>query len=167
MQPVTSEAEAVRRPDAVSRKVAFDTTDAVVQAMYAAICFELGQRPNYDLQAKIFMPGVRMVRVTDRGVFAFDSASYRQDLEAMISSGELRSFYEHELWRDTWEFGDIAHITSAYRMFDGREGCETGGGINCIQMFRREGRWWISAMLWRRDGEDLEVPVSAKALRGR
>jgi len=165
MQESTFDVDAVQATTA--RKIPFATTDAVIQALYAAICFELGHRPDWEVHTKLFIPSARLVRVTDRGVFAFDCASYKQDLESMISSGDLRSFYEHELWRDTWEFGDIAHITSAYRTFESREGCETGGGINCIQLLRREGRWWISAMLWRRDGEDLEVPVSARALRGR
>ena len=49
----------------------------------------------------VFAPNARLVRVTDEGVFEFDPESYRANLEAMIDSGAMTSFWEEETWRET------------------------------------------------------------------
>ena len=128
-----------------------DDLDSVIAEMYDQVCFEKGQRPDWKRQAEIFAPGARMVRINDSGVFEFDQESYRVNFEAMIDSGEMPSFWEGELWRETRQFGDMAHVLSAYETRRSRGGEVMNRGVNSIQLFRRDGRWWISAMIWRRD----------------
>src|ERR1051326_2385562 len=113
------------------------TLDEVIAAMYASFSFEEGERPNWALQKEIFAPGARLVRVNDDGVFEFDPASFRENLEQMIDSGAMSSFSEREVWRDVKEFGDIAHVLSEYETPLFR-------AVKSIQLFRRDGRWWIS-----------------------
>lgn len=125
--------------------------------MYDSICFERGERPDWQRQCELFAPGARMVRVTDEGVFEFDLESYRRNLDAMIDSGALPSFWEAEIWRETHLFGEVAHVLSAYETRSTREGDLINRGVNSIQLFQRDGRWWISAMLWRRDGKSVKI----------
>jgi hypothetical protein len=132
--------------------------DAIIAEMYDTVCFEGGQRPDWNRQAAIFAPGARMVRINDWGVFEFDMASYKNNFEAMIDSGEMPSFWEGELWRETREFGDMAHVLSAYETRRTRKGEVINRGVNSIQLFKRDGRWWISAMIWRREGRNVRVP---------
>jgi hypothetical protein len=132
--------------------------ETVVTELYASICFEEGERPDWSRSMAIFAPGARMVRVTDEGVFEFDERSYRADIDERIDSGEMTSFWEGELWREAKEFGDIAHVLSAYETRRSRDGEVLNRGINSIQLFRRDGRWWVSAMLWRREGRGLRIP---------
>lgn len=120
------------------------TLDETIAAMYASFSFEEGMRPNWALQAEIFAPGARLVRVNDDGVFEFDLASFRKNLEGMIDSGAMTSFSEREVWHEVQEFGDVAHVLSEYETPLFR-------AVKSIQLFRRDGRWWISAMIWRRD----------------
>jgi hypothetical protein len=134
--------------------------DAVITEMYASICFEEGQRPDWLRQTTIFAPGARMVRVTDEGVFEFDLESYRVNLEAMIDSGAMPSFWEVEIWRETRQFGEVAHVLSAYETRRSQEGEVVNRGVNSIQLFRRGDQWWISAMLWRREGASVRIPDS-------
>lgn len=122
------------------------TLDEVIAALYASFSFEERKRPNYELQREIFAPGARLVRVNDEGVFEFDLASFRENLEHMIDSGAMTSFWEKEVWREVQEFGDVAHVLSEYETPLFR-------AVKSIQLFRRDGRWWISAMIWRRDRE--------------
>jgi hypothetical protein len=35
--------------------------------------------------------------------------------------------------------------------------------VNSIQLFRRDGHWWISAMIWRRDGATVRIPLHGVA----
>jgi hypothetical protein len=129
----------------------------VVNAMYESVCFEAGERPDWSRNEEIFARDARMVRITDGGVFEFDNHTYRENLEAMIDSDALACFWEAELWRETRQFGEMAHVLSAYESRAGREGAFLGRGVNSIQLYRREGCWLISAMVWRREGRDVRI----------
>ena len=132
--------------------------DSAVTEMYASVCFEKGQRPDWSRSAAIFAPGARMVRINDGGIFEFeDQQSYQANFDQMIDSGEMPSFWEGELWRQTHEFGDMAHVLSAYETRRSRNGEFMNRGVNSIQMFRRDGDWLISAMIWRREGENVHI----------
>lgn len=131
--------------------------DSIIAEMYNQVCFEPGERPDWERQKKIFAPGARMVRVNDSGVFEFDMESYRINFEEMISSGEMPSFWEGEIWRETRLFDDVAHVLSAYETRRTRNGELLNRGVNSIQLFRRDGRWWISAMIWRREGKTVRI----------
>jgi aryl carrier-like protein len=131
--------------------------DSVIAEMYDSVSFAPGERPDWSRQNEIFAPGARMVRVSDDGVFEFDLASFSKNLDAMIDSGVLPSFWEGEIWRETHLFGEVAHVLSAYETRWTREGDLINRGVNSIQLFQRDGRWWISAMIWRRDGKSVKI----------
>jgi hypothetical protein len=136
--------------------------DGVIAEMYASICFVEGQRPDWSRQAAIFAPDARMVRVTDDGIYEFDLESYRVNLEGMINSGAMTSFWEGEIWRDTQQFDEIAHVLSAYETRRSRDGQALNRGVNSIQLFKRGDHWWISAMLWRREERTVRIPDSLR-----
>jgi hypothetical protein len=131
--------------------------DSIIAAMYESVCYERGGHPDWKTDEEIFAPGARMVRINDGGVFEFDMQSYRIDFERMISSGELPSFWEGEIWRETRLFGDMAHVLSAYETSRTRGGEILNRGVNSIQLFKREGTWKISAMIWRREGREVTI----------
>lgn len=131
--------------------------NAIIAAMYESVCFEPGERIDWKRQDEIFARGARLVRISDDGVFEFDAESYKADLDAMFDSGVLTSFWEGELWRETRQFGEMAHVLSAYETRRSRGGEILNRGVNSIQLYRRDGRWWISAMLWRREGKQLRI----------
>ena len=128
--------------------------DSVIAAMYRSISFEAGERPDWKLNDEIFAPRARLVRVNDDGIFEFDKDSYRADFERM----NMPSFWEGELWRETKQFGEVAHVLSAYETRRSRVGELLNRGVNSIQLFRRDGPWRISAMIWRREGKDVRIP---------
>ena len=136
-----------------------DELDSIIAAMYESVCYEAGGHPDWETDEKIFAPGARMVRINDGGVFEFDRASYRKDFERMIAGGELPSFWEGEIWRETRLFGDMAHVLSAYETRRTRGGPDVNRGVNSIQLFKRDGQWKISAMIWRREGRDVRIPL--------
>ena len=137
--------------------------DSVIARMYAGVCFEPGDRPNWSTEDEIFAPGARRVRINADGVFDFALASSLKYVDRMIDSGEMPSFWEGEIWRETRLFGDMAHVLSAYETRRTRNGRLLNRGVNSIQLFRREGRWWISAMIWRREGKNVVIPDAPAA----
>src|SRR4051794_21568758 len=120
------------------------TIDEVIASMYAQISFEPGEKPQLDRQREIFASHARMVRITDEGVFVFTAGEYAEDFQRMIDSGAMPSFWEGELWRETFLAGDMAHVLSAYETRRERAGGMITRGVNSIQMFQRDGDWWIS-----------------------
>ena len=108
---------------------------------------------------------MRLVRVTDDGVFELDLHSYRASFDDMIASGQIQSFWEGELWRETFEVDDFAHMLSAYETRVTRDGPVLNRGINSIQLYERDGRWWISAMIWRRERANVRVSDAYQRLR--
>ena len=126
------------------------TVDDAVTRMYAAMSFERGTRPDWQAQADVFAPRARLVRVRDDGVFEFDPQSFREDYERMIDRGEIASLYEHEISRDMQVFGNLAHALSTYELRTARNGEFIAQAVKSIQLFETGGRWWISAMIWRR-----------------
>ena len=132
--------------------------DRVIAEMYEMVSFEPGTRPDWSRQLEIFVPGARLVRVNDEGVFEFGLDSFRENLESMIDSGVLPSFWEGEIWRETHLFGEVAQVLSAYETRQTRNGAPLNRGVNSIQLFERDGRWRISAMIWRREGRAVLIP---------
>ena len=126
------------------------TVDDVVTKMYASLAFERGGHPDWQAQVEVFAPNARLVRVRDDGVFEFDPASFRRDLEQMIASGALPSLFEQELRREKIVLGNMAHVLSAYEIRSGRGGELISPAMKSIQLFQKDGRWWISAMMWQR-----------------
>ena len=137
--------------------------DAIITAMYETVSYEAGGHPDWEREDEIFAPGARMVRMNDSGIYEFDRASYRRDFEKMIANGEMPSFCEAELWRETRQFGEMAHVLSAYETRRSRNGEFMNRGLNSIQLFQREGRWWISAMIWRREGRNVKIDPTWKS----
>src|SRR5207302_3618170 len=137
--------------------------DSIIAAMYASVCYERGGHPDWKTDEQIFAPGARMVRINDAGVFEFDMQSYRVDFERMIAAGELPSFWEGEIWRETRLFGDMAHVLSAYETRRTRGGEILNRGVNSIQLFKRDGTWKISAMIWRREGREVKIADAPRA----
>jgi hypothetical protein len=135
--------------------------DDVIAAMYRSLCFEEGQRPDWPAFLELFAADARLVRVNDDGVFAFDPRTFRDNLETMIASGTLRSFWEGEVSRETEVFGDIAQVLSFYEARSSRDGALLGPAVKTIQLFQQNGRWWISAMLWRREGRVVKLPTTS------
>jgi hypothetical protein len=132
--------------------------DSVIAEMYEMVSFEPGTRPDWSRQPEIFALNARLVRVNDDGVFEFTPDTFRQNFESMIDSGVLPSFWEGEIWRETHQFDNVAHVLSAYETRWTRASDVINRGVNSIQLFQRDGRWWISAMIWRRDGKAVRIP---------
>ena len=80
----------------------------------------------------------------------------------MIDSGVLPSFWEGEIWRETHQFANIAHVLSAYETRWTRAGDVINRGVNSIQLFERDGIWLISAMIWRRDGKTIRSRIARR-----
>src|ERR1041385_9109972 len=113
--------------------------DQVITSMYASMCFDEGEEPAWSQHSELFAPGARLVRINDEGVFAFDLRTFRENIESMISSGMLSSFWEGEVSRETRVFGDVAHVLSCYETRTSSNGTPLGRAVKSIQLFQEHG----------------------------
>ncbi len=139
-----------------------DRTDigAVIDEMYAMISGPAGPR-DWSRQAAIFHPASRQIRtwIGPDGMPALKAmtpAQYAADTTPFFAANP---FYEVEIGRRVEQFGNIAHVWSAY---EARRAPDDAAperrGVNSIQLFRDAGgHWQIIAMIW--DNERAGVSV--------
>lgn len=128
--------------------------DQTIRALYDSMCFDEGGAPDWELFTSILAPNARLVRVNDDGVFEFTVDTFRQDIDEKMRSGSLPSFSERELSRSVQRFDDIAHVLSIYEARSSSHGEILFRAAKSMQLFRRNDRWIISALLWRRGLRD-------------
>lgn len=136
-----------RDPASSDRDLA--SIDGVVRAIYEVVSGPAGPR-DWDRERRLFLPGGRLLPA--RPGPAGGKMGDVFDIEGYIASRsayfESNDFYEIEIARRTFVFGGTAHVLSAY------EGAHAPGekpflrGINSIQLFFDEVRWWILSIAW-------------------
>ena len=135
------------------------SVEAIMAAVYDVISGPAGQRRNWDRMRSLFTSNARMMPLGRAGLRSGSVEDY------ISSSGpflEERGFTEREIGRVVEQYGDIAHVFSAY------EGRFSAGdpspirGINSFQLVRHGGRWWVVSIMWQ--AETPENPIPARYL---
>ena len=72
---------------------------------------------------------------------------------------EKNGFYEKEIARRTEQFDQIAHVWSTYESRHKANDPEPFmRGINSIQLFYDESRWWIVSIYWQHESTEHPIP---------
>ena len=138
---------------------------AIVHALYACISGPAGAPRDWARFAGLLHPTARLMRT---GLDAsglptlrvMGAAEYPSTAEPLFAS---RGFYEVEIDRREWRFGNIAHVLSLYEARHAPGDAEPERrGINSIQLYHDGARWWVMSVLW-----DNERPGVAATLEHR
>jgi hypothetical protein len=157
--PAQEKPAAPAAPDARPADVA--SIDAIVAAVYDVISGPAGQKRDWDRFRSLFIPGARLIPVTQAG----DARSARVlsvDDYVMRSSPILEKggFYEREIAKRTEKFGDIAQLFSTY---ESRRKADDPTpfirGINSFQLMHDGKRWWVVTIFWEAEGPDRQIPA--------
>lgn len=124
--------------------------DGIVRALYEVISGPAGAPRDWDRDRKLFYPGAKLAPTRQKpgggGIVDFF------DLEGYIASRtpmfEKDSFFEKEVARQEFVFGNIAHVLSSYELSRAPGEKPFLRGVNSIQLFHDGERWWILAMAW-------------------
>jgi predicted metalloprotease with PDZ domain len=136
------------------------TLDGIMKALYDVISGPAGPR-NWDRFLSLYLPttkmGVVIQRPDGKAVFrSFTPAEYQKANGPFFLK---EGFFEEELGREVKQFGNLAHVQSAYQYRHTQGGKVEKRGINYITLVRAEDRWWISEIVWQEEGKDNPIPA--------
>jgi hypothetical protein len=141
--------------------------DAIIAAAYDGISGPAGKKRDWDRERSLFIPGARLIptavapgETSEGGI-----APQVLDVEAYISRCEpyfeKNGFFEKEVARRTEQFGRIAHVWSTYESRHREEDAEPFmRGINSIQLFFDDHRWWIVTIYWQHESRENPIPAN-------
>ncbi len=139
--------------------------DLVIKALYESLTFPEGKGPDWERFKNLFAsPTTPFIRITPEGVIVMDREGFGSSFGDRIKKGTLKSFYEAEIYRRAETYGGIAQAFSTYE-----KGLNTidpqkfTRGINSLQLFFKDGRWWISSLMW--EDESKGNPIPSKYLK--
>jgi hypothetical protein len=124
--------------------------DGVVRALYEVISGPAGAPRDWDRERKLFYPGAKLAPTRPKPggggiVDFFDIEGYIASRSPMF---EKDSFFEKEVGRQEFVFGNIAHVLSSYELSRAPGEKPFIRGVNSIQLFHDGDRWWVLSIAW-------------------
>lgn len=133
--------------------------DGIVKAFYEVISGKPGEPRQWSRDKTLYAPDVRFVAMSAENGKA--RASIMKHDQYVNSSNEFfvkEGFIEREIGRTVRQFGNIAHVFSAYEWETTGEKKEKGRGLNSIELYNDGKRWWISAVSWDEERPGNPIP---------
>jgi hypothetical protein len=129
------------------------TLDGILKAFYEVISGPAGQPRDWERDATLYVPEAIMGRtVRPEGkpqIMIMNREQYIESSTPILNQG----FFEIELHRSVRSFGAITHVFSTYEARQTPDGPVLRRGVNSIQLFYDQQRWWIVSAIW-----DIERP---------
>lgn len=128
--------------------------DAIIHAYYDVICGSSDDPWQFERDKNIHMENALIIRAFNEG--KADVHSIEAEYIPLLSNPR-RAFYETEINRVTQKFGTIAQVWSTFEMKTAPDVTPFRRGINSIQLYFSEDRWWIAS--WSTHYEDENTPI--------
>ena len=142
-----------------SQKV--QSIDTAIKTLYSVISGEKGEARDWDLFNYLFHKDAKLIPsgINKEGKTV---ARFLTPQGYIDTSGKWlveNGFFEKEIGRKTEQFGNIAHVFSAYESFRSeKETTPFMRGINSIQLLHDGTRWWILNVYWQQENEKQPIP---------
>jgi len=137
------------------------TVDNLLKALYEGISGPAGQIRAWERLRTLFFPEAHLIQTMldehkiPRAKIMSVESFIQETHEYFLENG----FFEREISRKVMQFGNIAHVMSAFESRTKPEDKEPfNRGINSIQLFHDGDRWWIMNMIWDSEREDNPLP---------
>jgi hypothetical protein len=139
-----------------------ESIDAIITAAYDSISGPPGER-DWDRERSLFIPGARLIPTAENAGLIGEIVPHMLDVDGFIARVcdyvEKNGFFEKEIARRTERFNQIAHVWSAYESRHKADDPEPFmRGINSIQLFYDESRWWIVSIYWQHESTEHPIP---------
>jgi hypothetical protein len=143
-----------------------ESIDAIVTAAYDGISGPAGKKRDWDRERSLFIAGARLIPTAKKAGETNPEAKIAPhvlDIEGFIARigdyVEKNGFFETEIARRVEQFGHIAQVWSTYVSRHKADDPEPFmRGINSIQLFYDDRRWWIVTIYWQQESVDDRIP---------
>lgn len=136
-----------------------DAIRAQLQAFFAAVSFNPGERPGYGAIGDLFIEGGRLIKNSGDVPEISTVEQFVTPRQAMVDSGQLTEFREFEIEGTTQVFGNVAHHYCTYGKHGVSDGVPFDGrGVITTQFVRTPAGWRISSMAWDDERPGLSIP---------
>src|SRR5580692_6085619 len=134
--------------------------DEMIQSIYTVISGPPGSQ-DWDRFRTMYHPRASIVRTRVDGdgkpvCFSFTPEEFVANGRELLKD---ISFYEVEIKRKTFEFGNLAQVFSAYDIFEDVEKTKfVKRGVNMIHLYNDGVRWWIMHIIWDEERKGVQIP---------
>lgn len=139
------------------------TLDKTIKTLYKVISAEKEEDRNWKQFKYLFHPDAKLIP-TGMNVDYEYKAKYLTPGEYIKNSQKwlkMNGFIEKEIHRSVNTFGNIAHVFSTYESYYSKDDVKPFmRGINSIQLFYDDDRWWIINLFWAQETEEQAIPKS-------
>lgn len=140
------------------------SVDAIIAALYDVISGEPNTPRDWDRFRNLFKPETRLIptRKTEAGELTLKALT-PDDYVQLFTSRITTGFFERELSRKMETYGTITHLFSTYETKEKKDGPVTNRGINSIQIFYDNHRYYVINIFWC--AESMGFPLPEKYLK--
>ncbi len=138
-----------------------ESIGSVITALYGVVSGPAGKTRDWQRNKALFYPGARSVRtfIGPDGrprALSMSPDEYAANVQPMLDE---HSFYEVEIARREFHFGNIAHALSTYESRRSPDDPKPfGRGVNSLQFFHDGVRWWVLSIVWDNERPDNPIP---------
>jgi hypothetical protein len=127
---------------------------SIITALYEVISGESGEVRDWARFKNLFGKDALLIPTNKAATGVF---SYRTMFSTRIKTG----FFEKELKHELVSFGTIAHVFSTYETRESKNGPITNRGINSIQLFYDQNRYYIVNVFWCAESMGFALPAAS------
>ncbi len=134
--------------------------DGIINAYYEVVSAAPGERRDWARDRSLHHPDAH-VTIIGQNSDGEPVARVMSLADYHDSSGEVSEagFFEYEIYRVVERYGNTAHVWSTYEWKNTEDGPVGGRGINSIQLYWTEGRWWITAWMFDNTLSGDDIPA--------
>lgn len=138
------------------------SVDNIIAALYNVICGAPGEPRDWERFKYLFGKDAKLIPTgkIEGGNFIYRTMMPDEYI-TMFSSRIKTGFFEKELKRETVSFGTVYHAFSTYETRETENGPSTNRGINSIQLFKDQDRFYIVNIFWCAESMGFTLPASA------
>jgi hypothetical protein len=135
------------------------TIDGIMKASYEVVSGEAGAVRQWERDLSLHNPNAvySFQEEVDgkRQQVTMSLKDFHKETDTMVAT---TAFYESEINREVRIFGNIAQVWSTYETRLEKNGPVVRRGINSIQLYYADNRWWIISWIFDKERADLKIP---------
>ena len=138
------------------------TERGIITALYDVISGESGEIRDWERFRYLFGKDALLIPTNknNTGVYSYRTMT-PEDYITMFSTRVKTGFFEKELKYEVNSFGTVTHVFSTYETRETKNGPITNKGINSIQLFYDQNRYYIVNVFWCAESLGFTLPAAS------